>query len=305
MIWRAVAAAAILETCISVAGPMPTPMPSAAPTHAKPVDWPVISKDRVLLRTNVGDIVVATYPKLAPGHAKAFAELARLGVYDGTPIFLVDTQLGMQIGGVGRRSKPLSPEQLAVLKRLKAEFSGQPHRYGTLTMARDPDNPDSAESSFLILLNEVPAMDGKFTVFGEVEIGHDVLEAIRRVTVDTRSAPVERIVIERAIVFEDEPAARAFGLQGAREDLVERMETLPLWWAAAVRWSGAAGVVLLALWWLTRRRALRALGLGCCLMSFFGFFTVIAPLAKLLPGMGPGLFVACLGMFQLMTRYER
>ncbi len=60
---------------------------------------------------------------------------------------------------------------------IKAEFNARPHLSGTVAMARAFD-PDSAGSQFYICLNPQPSLDGKYTVFGQVTEGMDVVQAI-------------------------------------------------------------------------------------------------------------------------------
>ncbi|NTV52975.1 MAG: peptidylprolyl isomerase, partial [Candidatus Firestonebacteria bacterium] len=61
----------------------------------------------------------------------------------------------------------------------KAEFNSHPHLKGTVAMARAAD-PDSAGSQFYICLDTASFLDGKYTVFGQVAEGQDVVDKIRR-----------------------------------------------------------------------------------------------------------------------------
>jgi peptidyl-prolyl cis-trans isomerase B (cyclophilin B) len=65
-------------------------------------------------------------------------------------------------------------------------------------MARG-DDPGSATSSFFIMLGRVPALDNRYTVFGRVVEGLDVLDKIEAVAVDGET-PVERIDVIRVRV---------------------------------------------------------------------------------------------------------
>src|SRR5690349_19975244 len=61
--------------------------------------------------------------------------------------------------------------------RVNAEFSQKPFVRGTLGAARAND-PNSASSQFFICLRDNPGWNGKYTVFGEVVEGIDVVEKI-------------------------------------------------------------------------------------------------------------------------------
>ncbi|HJT79047.1 MAG TPA: peptidylprolyl isomerase, partial [Gemmataceae bacterium] len=128
---------------------------------------PRLAPERVVLRTVAGDVVLALYADVAPGHVHQILKLVRLGAYDGTHFCRIDPTFVAQISTAYDRLSPLTPEQRAAIHPLKAEFSGLRHRRGTLSMARDDGKPDSAETSFSVLLADAPHLDGKYTVFGE------------------------------------------------------------------------------------------------------------------------------------------
>jgi cyclophilin family peptidyl-prolyl cis-trans isomerase len=75
------------------------------------------------------------------------------------------------------------------------------HTKGALAAARlgDPVNPQrrSNGSQFYVCLKAQPQLDGKYTVFGQVIQGLDVLELISNKPADTNDYPVERIVIRK------------------------------------------------------------------------------------------------------------
>ena len=69
---------------------------------------------------------------------------------------------------------------------------------GTLSMARG-DAPGSADSSFFIVLDRTPSLDGKYTAFGRVVAGLDVVTKIAGAALDGE-APRARIEIVKATV---------------------------------------------------------------------------------------------------------
>src|SRR5687767_7559823 len=166
---------------------------------AKPAGKPAapVGDERILLHTNRGDLVVALYDTVAPQHAAQIRKLVRLGVYDTTTIFRVEPGFVAQVVNAQNRQKPLSPEQHAAIKPIPAEFSKLPHRPGTVSMARDDDEVNSAETSFSFLLGRARELDGKFTIIGELEFGLPLLQQLaREPRVGTR--PANAVVIERA-----------------------------------------------------------------------------------------------------------
>ncbi|HKZ71895.1 MAG TPA: peptidylprolyl isomerase, partial [Nitrospirota bacterium] len=61
---------------------------------------------------------------------------------------------------------------------IPAEFNKKTHATGTVAMARSAD-PNSADSQFYICLAPQPFLDGKYTVFGQVTQGLDVIQKIK------------------------------------------------------------------------------------------------------------------------------
>ena len=68
-------------------------------------------------------------------------------------------------------------------QRLNAEFSNRKHRKGTLSMARQND-PNSATCQFFFCFAATAHLDGKYTIFGQITEGEDVLDAIEKVETD-------------------------------------------------------------------------------------------------------------------------
>ncbi|MFO1019691.1 MAG: peptidylprolyl isomerase [Planctomycetales bacterium] len=158
---------------------------------------PLKADQRIILHTQAGDIVLALYPRVAPKHTGQLLELARLGLLNGMHFHRVEPNFVAQTSTAYDRLVPLTSDQRAVLHPIPAEFSGIRHRRGILSMAHSDNQPDSGESSFSILLGDAPHLDGKYTVFGEVEQGIEVLDEFVKVP-RRGNAPVIRITIANA-----------------------------------------------------------------------------------------------------------
>lgn len=160
-------------------------------------DSPRVAPERLVLRTLAGDVVIALYPDVAPQHVAQVMKLARLGAYDTTHFYRMHPGFVAQLSVAQDRLIPLTTEQRASLHPLKAEFSKLIHRRGVVSMARD-DNPDSAESSFSVLLGDAPHLDGRYTIFGHVERGMEVFDAMLKVPADPPGyQPAVRLTVLR------------------------------------------------------------------------------------------------------------
>jgi cyclophilin family peptidyl-prolyl cis-trans isomerase len=67
----------------------------------------------------------------------------------------------------------------------------------------DTINPTRASSGsqFYVCLAPMPQLDGKYTVFGEVLEGIEVLDAISKKQTDSNDFPLEKIVIESITIL--------------------------------------------------------------------------------------------------------
>jgi cyclophilin family peptidyl-prolyl cis-trans isomerase len=168
---------------------------------------PELSKERVVFRTNLGDIAVALYPKAAPQHVAQILNLARKGVFDGVIIYRVEPGFVAQIENFDVRKPALTNSQFAEIRKLPAEFNDIHHRRGILSMARY-DDPNSAEASFSFVLGEAPSLDRKYTVFGEIVSGIEVLAQFEKNAVGPNGKPRD-IEVARTDVFEDGDLSKA------------------------------------------------------------------------------------------------
>lgn len=157
-----------------------------------------LARYRAVLETSMGDITLSFAPGQAPNHVRNFLRLAQAGVYDGMSFHRIVKGFVIQSGHLPTRTTPLGETQQKYVRQMKAEFNDQPHVRGTLSMARLAE-PDSASASFFIVTAKAEALDGKYTAFGMVESGLDVVERIEAVAVNGET-PVERVELRKATV---------------------------------------------------------------------------------------------------------
>jgi peptidylprolyl isomerase len=127
----------------------------------------------LILETTRGPVVIAMRPDLAPRHVARIKELVRDGFYDGIVFHRVIDGFMAQTGD------PTGTGTGGSGKKLKAEFSREPHKRGTVSMAR-AQNPDSGDSQFFICFDDAPFLNGQYTVWGSVIEGMDNVDGIKR-----------------------------------------------------------------------------------------------------------------------------
>ncbi|MEO8115546.1 MAG: peptidylprolyl isomerase [Phenylobacterium sp.] len=175
--------------------------------------------DVLVIDTNKGRILVEMVPEVAPQHAVRVRELAHENFYDGQTFFRVIENFMDQTGdpqnsGVGGSSKPNVPAEFTFRRGADLPFAlaadqtvaevgfvkslpvmSQSMMLSAMTkdqkvsawglycpgvagMARD-DNPDSANSQFFLMRGGYPSLEKRYTAFGRVISGLDVVRAIK------------------------------------------------------------------------------------------------------------------------------
>ena len=140
--------------------------------------------------TELGSIFIELYPQKAPQTVANFSSYVSRGLYNGSSFFRVCTteneaERAVQIEVIQGGDIPDDKLQPAIAIETTEE-TGLKHLNGTISMARD--NPNSAQSSFFICINDQPELDfnGKrnpdgqgFAAFGKVTKGMDVVLKIQ------------------------------------------------------------------------------------------------------------------------------
>jgi peptidyl-prolyl cis-trans isomerase B (cyclophilin B) len=175
------------------------PPPQADPFTAESVEE--LAQWRAVLQTSLGEIGLAFFPEKAPAHVRNFLRLASLGVYDGMAFHRGVPGFVAQTGALTSRSAPLTAKQQRFVTEMAPEFNDTRHLRGILSMARGSD-PGSATTSFFICFGPAPSLDGKYTAFGHVVSGLDVLDAIEKAPLsgETPVTPItlQTVRLERA-----------------------------------------------------------------------------------------------------------
>jgi len=164
------------------------------------------SNEVAVLDTSEGKMVIAFWPDVAPNTVENFKKLAGQRFYDGTAFHRI--MAGFMVQGGDPNTKDPAKEgeygQGGPGYTIKAEFNDRKHERGVISMARGPD-PDSAGSQFFICLapTDDPGMqylNGKYTAFGKLIKGDDVLDKIAHTPVGPNaqgepSKPLQRVAL--------------------------------------------------------------------------------------------------------------
>jgi peptidyl-prolyl cis-trans isomerase B (cyclophilin B) len=170
------AAATIALTVDSLVAQAPAPKAGGATGGPAPV---------IVIETVKGTFEFETYPQEAPRTVAHIVALVKRGFYNGQRFHRVVPGFVVQVGDPqsrdmtkreswGRGAAATSGSPIGV-----AEFSKKRTHAtrGTVAMAH-PEDATKADSQFYVTLAPRPELDGKYTVFGQVTTGLDVLSKI-------------------------------------------------------------------------------------------------------------------------------
>jgi peptidyl-prolyl cis-trans isomerase B (cyclophilin B) len=160
------------------------------------------SHDIGQILTPKGEILVWLYDE-TPNHKASFIELANNGYWDSFTFNRVIPDFVAQGGCPDTPEGFTDPEYL-----LEPEFNeALQHVYGAVGAGRD-DNPGmiSARCQFYVVQNKegIHRLDNKFTIFGKVIKGMDVIDAIVAVERDSTNMPLTPITLDVNMITIDE-----------------------------------------------------------------------------------------------------
>lgn len=153
----------------------------------------------VKFETEAGIIELEMFPESAPETVRNFLNLAGSGAFDTTTFSRVVPGFVVQGGNLTTREK-LSQE---LIKRARRTIPDEPnlikHERGIISMARS-ETPNTATTSFFILLGEARHLDGTFAAFGRVTSGMEIVDAINKMPVEG-DKPAKPVLLKRATVI--------------------------------------------------------------------------------------------------------
>jgi len=211
--------------------------------------------DVLVIDTNKGRIIVEMLPEVAPLHVAQIRALAHENFYDGQRFFRVIDKFMDQTGdpqnnGQGGSSKPNIPAEftfrrgadlpfvmaadqtvaeIGFIKTLPVESQSMSlapltkdqkvtawalYCQGVMGMARD-ENPDSGNSQFFLMRWPYPSLERKYTAWGRVISGLDVVRAIKTgEPVEDPQDRMERVRLLADLPEKDRPKIRVVDTRG-------------------------------------------------------------------------------------------
>jgi len=151
----------------------------------------------VVFETNVGNIELKLYPKVAPLAVENFTTHVKNGYYNGLIFHRIIK--GFMIQGGDPRGTGTGGESIWG-KPFKDEFAANVVFDRPYLLAMANSGPRTNGSQFFITVVPTPHLNGKHTIFGEVIKGKDVVRKLENVSVGRGSKPMFDQKIKRAYI---------------------------------------------------------------------------------------------------------
>jgi len=167
-----------------------------------------LTHKQAVVVTSAGEFVIDLRPDLAPNHVGYIIKLAREGAYNGTTFHRL-VRHGIIQGGDPLTKDPAKTRAYGTggLGKLKAEFSGEPATRGAVAAVLQSGKPDSGGSQFFVCVTDQPGLTGKYTIFGRVSEGMDVVTRISEASTSADGLALERIEITSVTIRDIPPSA--------------------------------------------------------------------------------------------------
>ena len=165
-----------------------------------------MTNKQAVVNTTLGTFVIDLKPEVAPTHVGYFMKLAGERAYDGTT-FHRAIRHGIIQGGDPLSTDPAKASSYGTggLGVLKAELSAERATRGAVAAVIQPGKPDSAGSQFFVCVTDQPALDGKYTIFGRVSEGIDVVTKISEAETSADGKVIPRVEITSVTIRDTPP----------------------------------------------------------------------------------------------------
>ena len=159
---------------------------NSGPDYSYRIPWESVSDlkdiEKVVIKTTAGDVELRLYTSETPGTVINFLKLAQEGYYDGVLFHRVVPNFVVQ-GGC-KRGDGTSDAGYDI----RSEFTSRKYETGTVGMASS--GKDTEGTQFFFTHSPTPHLNGKYTAFGSVTSGMEVVEKLQ---VSDRIIGIERL----------------------------------------------------------------------------------------------------------------
>ena len=159
---------------------------------------------RVQVETDYGNFVIALSEK-TPYHRANFIYLAKVNYFDGTFFHRVVPDFIIQGGNSDQTSTSKKRRRIGKYLLPPDTRNGLRHHRSAVSMpSSEIENPHRLASPYeFFIVQQTPGayhLDGKYTVFGYVVEGMEVVDKINRVPIDKREWPIDNVRMKVSLI---------------------------------------------------------------------------------------------------------
>jgi peptidyl-prolyl cis-trans isomerase B (cyclophilin B) len=160
---------------------------------------------QAVVETTAGSFVIDLDATAAPLTTTYFMKTASTGAFNGT-IFHKMIKYGIVQGGdpLTKDASKRAQWGSGGLSAVKDEAHAAKMTRGSVAAVTIPGKADSAGQQFFVAVVDQPGLDGKYTVFGHVSDGIEVVQKISETPVDDKGLATERVEI-KSVTIRDTP----------------------------------------------------------------------------------------------------
>jgi len=172
--------------------------PPRKPEPFDETDVKAMATKCVALNTEKGKIEMEFFPETAPESVRNFLNLVVTKALDTTTFSRVVPNFVIQGGDLYTSEKLTNDLKWRAVRTIPDEPSLIKHERGIVSMARG-NEPNSASTSFFILVSKAETLDGTFAAFGRVIKGMEIVDGINAMSVENEK-PKEPVKIITALI---------------------------------------------------------------------------------------------------------
>jgi peptidyl-prolyl cis-trans isomerase B (cyclophilin B) len=172
------------------------PTVKAEPFDAVPTEK--MAGQCVTLETEAGSIEIEMLAEMAPETVRNFLNLASIGAFDTTTFSRTVPHFVIQGGNLATRENLTQELYQRSTRTVPDEPSIIKHVRGIVSLAKT-DQANSGSSHFFILVADANFLDGKFSAFGRVRSGMEIVDQINMAPAENEK-PEKPVRILRAVV---------------------------------------------------------------------------------------------------------
>lgn len=163
----------------------------------------------ILLDTSAGEIVVDLLTEEAPIACKNFLKLCKIKYYNGCLVYNIQSNYILQTGDPTATGKGglsifgILENDPSICFKDEINRLRKINKLGLVCMAHQKENTNTSQFFITLRGEDMDHLNGKYTIFGEVAEGLDVLDKLNTLYCDEEGRPYQDVRIKHTFILDD------------------------------------------------------------------------------------------------------